>query len=262
MDVKLYKGDCLKEMDNIPNKSINLVLCDLPYGKTKNSWDTPIDLEGLWKQYKRVCADDAAILLFAQGSFYIDLVCSNRKMFRYDLVWDKMMSTGFLNANRMPLRNHEQIAVFYKKMPKYNPQFHKGKPLHGRNENNVFENRQSTYGNFKILPAKRGNTDKYPLSVIKIPKYHPSDCMHPTEKPIELLKYLILSYSDEGDTVLDNCMGCGSAGLASVITERNFIGIELDEGFYDKAEKRILSAKKVSDGRKKMLKLRAEGKIV
>ena len=128
----LLQGDCLELMKDIPDKSIDLILCDLPYGTTRNSWDEVIPFDKLWAQYNRIIKDNGAILLFAQGKFYVNLVNSNMKMFRYDLVWDKELVSGFLNAKRMPLRQHEQIAVFYKKLPKYNPQFTSGKPLHSK----------------------------------------------------------------------------------------------------------------------------------
>ena len=218
-----------------------MVLCDLPYGLTQNKLDIRIPFEPLWEQYKRITKDNAAIVLFAQGLFFVDLVQSNRKMYRYDLVWDKCLVSGFLNANRMPLRQHEQIAVFYKKQPTYNPQMSIGKPLHSKGKNyskkDIVNN---NYGEFHATDDDRaGCTEKYPTSIVKVAKPHPSVAVHPTEKPVALLEYLIKTYSNDGDVILDNCMGSGSTGVACVNTGRSFVGIELDEKYYGVAVERI-----------------------
>lgn len=240
-DIKLYNADCLEIMKSIPDKSIDLVLCDLPYGVTQNKNDIVIPFQPLWEQYERVIKDNGAILLFCQGTFYIDLVNSNRKLFRYDLVWDKKLTSGFLNANRMPLRQHEQIAVFYKKLPTYNPQFTIGSPLHSKGIN--YKNKDiknQNYGQFKVTDDLRaGSTEKYPTSILSFAKPHPSVTQHRTEKPVELLEYLIRTYTNENDTVMDNCMGSGSTGIACVNTNRNFIGIEIDKKYFDIASSRI-----------------------
>lgn len=238
---QLMQGDCLELMKHIPNKSVDMILCDLPYGKTKNAEDKPLPFERLWFIYKRIIKDNGCIALFGQGSFFVDLVDSNRKMFRYDLVWNKVLTTGFLNANKMPLRQHEQIAIFYKKLPTYNPQFSKGKPLHSRGFSyKDKEVKNQNYGKFDITDDIRvGSTNKYPTSILQFAKPHPSKAIHRTEKPIDLLEYLVKTYTNEGDTVLDNCMGSGSTGVACINTNRNFIGIELDKGYFDIAEKRI-----------------------
>ena len=237
----LLQGDCLELMKDIPDKSIDLILCDLPYGTTRNSWDEVIPFDKLWAQYNRIIKDNGAILLFAQGKFYVNLVSSNMKMFRYDLVWDKELISGFLNAKRMPLRRHEQVAVFYKHLPTYNPQFTQGKPLHSKGT--AYQTKELTnnnYGDFKATDDDRaGSTEKYPTSIIKFQKPHPSVCVHPTQKPIELLEYLIKTYTNEGDTVLDNCMGSGSTGVACKNTDREFIGMELDEKYYKIACERL-----------------------
>ena len=249
MDIKLIHGDCLEIMKDIPDKSIDLVLCDLPYGVTQNKNDIVIPFQPLWEQYERVIKDNGAILLFCQGTFYIDLVSSNRKLFRYDLVWDKKLTSGFLNANRMPLRQHEQIAVFYKKLPTYNPQFTIGSPLHSKGIN--YKNKDiknQNYGQFKTTDDLRaGSTEKYPTSILSFAKPHPSVTQHRTEKPVELLEYLIRTYTNENDTVLDNCMGSGSTGIACVNTNRNFIGIELDDEYFNIAKKRIEQAQKITE---------------
>lgn len=240
-DYKLFNGDCLEVMKNIPDKSIDMILCDLPYGLTQNKKDIVIPFDKLWRQYERVIKDNGAIVLFGQGRFYIDLVNSNRKLFRYDLVWNKQLTSGFLNAKRMPLRQHEQIAIFYKKLPIYNPQFSQGKPLHSKGvsfKNNQHKNRN--YGEFKIIEDSRaGATEKYPTSILTFAKPHPSIAKHRTEKPIDLLSYLIRTYTNEKELVLDNCMGSGSCGVACINTNRRFIGIELDENYFNIAKQRI-----------------------
>ena len=237
----LLQGDCLELMKDIPDKSIDLILCDLPYGTTRNSWDEVIPFDKLWAQYNRIIKDNGAILLFAQGKFYINLVNSNMKMFRYDLVWDKELVSGFLNAKRMPLRRHEQVAVFYKHLPTYNPQFTQGKPLHSKGTSyKEKELTNNNYGDFKATNDDRaGSTEKYPISIMKFQKPHPSVCVHPTEKPVALLEYLVKTYTNEGDVVLDNCMGSGSTGVACQNTNREFIGMELDEDYYKLACERI-----------------------
>ena len=238
---KLWQGDCLELMKGIPNGSIDCIITDLPYGLTQNSFDKPLPFDLLWKQYKRIIKNNGAIILFAQGKFYIDLVNSNRNLFRYDLVWNKQLTSGFLNAKRMQLRQHEQIAVFYKKLPTYNPQFSKGKPLHSKGtayKNKSIKNQN--YGNFKMVDDSRAGSDqKYPTSIICCQKPHPSKAQHRTEKPVDLLEYLIKTYTNEGETVLDNCMGSGTTGVACVRTKRNFIGIEINEDCFYTAKNRI-----------------------
>lgn len=211
-------------MRNIPDKSVDMILCDLPYGVTHNKSDVVIPFEPLWEQYNRIIKDNGVIVLFAQGVFYIDLVNSNRKMFRYDLVWDKQLATGFLNANRMPLRRHEQIAVFYKKLPTYNPQFSIGEPSHSKG---------------LLFADREDSTQKYSTSILSFQKPHPSVAKHRTEKPIELLRYLIRTYTNENETVLDNCMGAGSTVISAILENRNAVGIEIDKTYFDVAKKRI-----------------------
>lgn len=244
--IKLLQGDCLELMKDIPDKSIDMILCDLPYGVTSNKKDITIPFDKLWKRYERIIKDNGAILLFGQGAFYVDLVNSNRKLFRYDLVWDKQLISGFLNAKRMPLRQHEQIAVFYKKLPTYNPQFTQGKPLHSKGVS--YKNKEHTnqnYGEFHMTDDSRaGSTEKYPTSILSFSKPHPSIAKHRTEKPVELLEYLIKTYTNEGEIVVDNCMGSGSTGVACINTNRNFIGIELDEKYFGIAKERIEEATK------------------
>ena len=239
--IDIRQGDCLELMKDIPDKSIDMILCDLPYGTTQNKSDIIIPFDKLWNSYERIIKDNGAIVLFAQGVFYVDLVNSNRKLFRYDLIWDKVLTSGFLNAKRMPLRQHEQIAVFYKKLPKYNPQFTSGKPLHSKGK--TYKDKpivNQNYGVFHTADDSRaGSTEKYPTSILKFQKPHPSISVHRTQKSVELLEWLINTYTNAGETVLDNCMGSGSTGVACINTNRNFIGYELDEKYFEIAEKRL-----------------------
>ncbi len=241
-DIKLYCGDCLELMKDIPNKSIDLILCDLPYGRTHNKWDSIIPFNELWEQYNRIIKDNGAILLFCDGLFMCDLMNSNRKMWRYNLVWNKVLPSGFLNANRQPLRQHEEICVFYKKQPIYHPQKHKGKPNHSKGKPKVTQNNNYNKMEFVDNSEELGDM-KHPTSIISISKPHPSIMVHPTQKPVELLEWLIKSYTDENMIVLDNCMGSGSTGIACVNTNRQFIGIELNEEYFNIAKERIEGVK-------------------
>lgn len=233
-------------MKQIPSGSLDMIACDLPYGVTQNKLDIVIPFEPLWSEYKRIIKERGCIALFAQGVFFVELVQSNRKMFRYDLVWDKVLTTGFLNAGRMPLRQHEQIAIFYKKLPEYHPQFTEGKPLHSKGVSYMEkEHKNNNYGQFSMTDdSRKGSTEKYPTSIIRVPKPHPSIALHRTEKPVELLKWLVLTYSSEGDTIMDNCMGAGGCGVACAETGRKFIGIEKDPGYFEIAKNRIEDAYK------------------
>lgn len=236
----IRQGDCLKLMNELPDNSIDMVLCDLPYGVTRNVWDKKLPFDKLWQQYKRVAKPSAAILLFGQGKFFAELVGSNTKWFRYDIVWDKVCPTGFLNANRMPLRRHEQIAVFYNHLPRYRSQFTIGRPLHGRGTKYLAKSGiNRNYGRYEQMQdTRKGDAHKYPTSIIQVCR-HPSMAIHPTEKPVELLELLIKTYTDEGDIVLDNCIGCGSTALACVKTKRHFIGYELEKEYCDIAKQRL-----------------------
>lgn len=237
--INLYNADCLEKMKEIPAESIDMILCDLPYGVTRCEWDKNIDLKKLWNEYERIIKENGVICLFAQTKFYYELLNSNSKLFRYDLIWDKVLVSGFLNANRQPLRRHEQIAIFYKKQPKYNPQMGEGKPLHGKGTTTKIK-KCNVYGKFNKLPdVRKGTTEKYPTSILRFPKLHSSQMLYPTEKPIELLEYLIKTYTDEGEVVLDNCMGSGTTGVACKNTNRNFIGIEINKNAFEIAKKRL-----------------------
>lgn len=239
---RIYNMDCLEGMMMLPDQSVDMILCDLPYGKTQNANDIPIPFEPLWKEYERIIKKNGAILLFGQGSFYIDLVNSNRKIFRYDLVWNKVLTTGFLNAKRMPLRQHEQIAVFYKQLPTYHPQFSQGKPLHSRGLSyKRKEPKNQNYGTFGVTDDIRaGSTEKYPTSILEFVKPHPSKAKHRTEKPAALFEYLIQTYTNEGETVLDNCIGSGTTAIACINTNRKYIGFEISKEYCEIANRRIM----------------------
>ncbi len=242
----LYKGDCLVEMAKIPDKSVDMILCDLPYGvlnrQNKDAqWDNIIPLQPMWEHYLRVIKDNGAIVLFCQGMFTAELMMSQPKLWRYNLIWDKVAPTGFLNANVAPLRSHEDIAIFYKSRPAYHPQmiftgWHKRNHGKGSMKGNTTN---QCYGDFKDLPTKMSE-EKFPTSIITISKEHSvGKFFHPTQKPVNLCRYLIRTYTNEGDTVLDNTMGSGTTGVACVKEKRNFIGIELNEEYFKIAKQRI-----------------------
>lgn len=227
-------GDCLVLMQEIPDKSIDMILCDLPYGKTENKWDLPLDLEELWKQYKRIIKDNGAILLFSQMPFTADLVKSNEKIFRYEWIWQKGRATGFMNSKKMPLKAHENILVFYKKLPTYNPQMREGFGRYAK----IQRTKSSNYERFKMCRTE-SDGKRYPIDVIQFHSVKNNDILHPTQKPIALLEYLIKTYTNTGEIVLDNCMGSGSTIIAAINTNRHYIGIEINEQYYCIAKKRI-----------------------
>ena len=233
-NIQLYHGDCLDKMKNIPDKSIDMILCDLPYGTTQNKWDSIIPLEPLWEQYKRIIKDNGAILLFGSQPFTTILNYSNISNYRYEWVWIKNNSTGFQLANKRPLKKHELISVFYKKQPTYNPQ--------GLIEYNKINKRGSMGENWSEMNSNNyiQRWTNYPTQILEY-KYDKQK-LHPTQKPVALLEYLIKTYTNEGEIVLDNTMGSGSTGVACVNTNRKFIGIELEEKYFNIAENRIEEA--------------------
>jgi len=240
---KIYNEDCLEGMKRIPDNSVDMVLCDLPYGTTACKWDTIIPFEPLWEQYKRIIKDNGAIVLTAAQPFTSALVMSNPKMFKYDWTWQKPKGTGHLNAKKQPMRDKEDVLVFYKKQVNYNPQFTSGNPYKagksGKKEK-VFEKGHTTYGKFKKsadIDSENTGT-RYPKQVIKFGVVE-RGTLHPTQKPVALFEYLIKTYTNESETVLDNCMGSGTTAIAALNTGRNFIGFELDETYYNLANKRI-----------------------
>ena len=242
MEIVLRYGDCLDVMQEISNKSVDCIICDLPYGVTKNTWDSMIDLDSLWKEYKRIIKENGAIILFGQDKFTAKVMLSNESWHRYNLIWNKELASGFLNAKRMPLRSHEDIMIFYKKLPTYNPQMVKGKPNHTKgtvigkqsSDSDVINN---NYGNYTIV--ENVSDMHYPKSILTYQKPHPSVALHPTQKPVELIEWLIKTYTNEGDLILDNCMGSGTTGVACKNLNRNFFGIEKDKKYFNIAKERI-----------------------
>ena len=233
-------------MREIPNHSIDLILADPPYGILNKSnsdaqWDKEVSLPSLWKQYKRIIKPNGVILLFGQGMFAAKLIMSNPKWFKYDFVWDKVRKTNFLNCKKMPMRQHEQVLVFYDKLPTYNPQMVRCEPLQKNHScGKLYKEQTNTcYGKFRKTETIISDF-KYPSTIIKIPKGHSKeDWLHSTAKPVNLLRYLIRTYSNEGDLVLDNFAGSGSTIIAAIEEKRNWIGMELSEKYYEICEKRV-----------------------
>lgn len=242
--VNLYQGDCLEEMGKVADHSVDMIFTDLPYGTTHNVWDVPIPLDTLWDQYRRVLKPGGAVLLFAQMPFGADLINSNRRWYRYEWIWHKTLPFGFLNANRMPLRTHENILVFYEHLPTYHPQKTPGspyqKPYHAKQSARPTRN----YGRFKQIPTINRDGMRYPRDVLTFSNGNHANKIHPTEKPVDLLEYMIRTYTDADDTVLDSCMGSGSCGVACQHLGRSFIGIEKDMVYFEAAKKRIEEAAK------------------
>lgn len=236
-NIQLFHGDCLDIMRKIPPKSIDMILCDLPYGVTQNVWDNIIPFEDLWKCYNHIIKDNGAICLFAQSPFDKILASSNINFFKYEWIIEKSKATGFLNAKKMPMKCHENLLVFYKKLPVFNPQMTDGHaPAHSYTKHT---GDGSNYGSTKIGISGGGQTTRYPRDVLRFKWDTQKSKLHPTQKPVSMLEYFIKTYSNKGDVVLDNCMGSGSAGIACINTDRKFIGIEIMEDYYNLAENRI-----------------------
>lgn len=243
-EVKLYNGDCLVVMESIPDKSVDMVLCDLPYGTTACKWDVVIPFDKLWEQYAKVCKSNAVIALFGNEPFTSLLVCSNLKWFKYRLDWDKVVPSGFTYARFRPMQQTEDVAIFSVGGGKtaYNPKMKKReKPIKsgGNSVSTTIYNVDMTVNGTEYVKTYEYKFPTTLMSFMKIRK----GSLHPTQKPVELLEYLVRTYSTDGDTVLDNCMGSGSTGVACVNTNRNFIGIEKDENYFKIAEKRIKQAR-------------------
>lgn len=216
-----------------PPQSVDMILCDLPYGSTKNKWDIIIPFDKLWEQYNRIITCNGVIALFCDGLFMANLMLSNTKMWRYNLIWGKNRGCDFLNANVKPLKSHEEIAIFYKKKPVYNKQFWYSTPYAPIKNGSLSDN----YGDRKQAWSESKNGERNPLSILSFNR--DASRVHPTQKPVALLEWLIKTYTNESMTVLDNCMGSGSTGVACVNTNRNFIGMELDENYFEIAKERI-----------------------
>jgi site-specific DNA-methyltransferase (adenine-specific) len=238
-DIKLIKGDCLVEMKNIPDKSIDMILADLPYGTTACKWDSVIPFEPLWKEYKRLIKANGCIVLMCGEPFTSQLINSNLPMFRYKWIWDKKFAGNFVTANKRPLNTFEEIVVFYNNQPTYNPQKTKrekpitsGKRCHPRN-------RTGTEENVTYEAEKKTYDDKHPTTIINIPRKIGKGTNHPTEKPTELMEYLIRTYTNENELVLDNTAGSCTTAIAALNTNRNYICMEKEERYYNIGLKRV-----------------------
>lgn len=239
---KIYHMDAFEGLKLIPDNSIDMVLTDPPYGTTENKWDMPIDLEALWKELKRITKDNAPILIFSQMPFSAQVVMSNPKMFRYEWIAEKDNATGFLNANRMPLKAHENILVFYKKLPIYKPQMRGGEPYIRRQS----KQHTTNYGYFAYTELKNDGT-RFPRDVLKIQWRRPfGGTLHPTQKPVSLCEYFIKTYTNTGAVILDPFMGSGTTAVAAINTGRRFIGFEREQDYFDIAQKRITEAQHVA----------------
>ena len=239
---RIYNEDCLEGMKKIDDKSIDCIITDLPYGQTQNKWDIIIPFEPLWEQYERIIKDNGAIILFGSGMFTAELMMSNRKHWRYNLIWEKTQVTGFLNAKKMPLRNHEDICVFYKKLPTYNPQKTTGHPRKvSKAESKVNCKKTTDYGEHGFTTYD--STERYPTSVWKFAKDVQKSALHPTQKSLDLIKCLIRTYSNPNDLILDSCMGSGTTAIAAIQEGRNFIGFEKEANYFDIANQRITEEK-------------------
>ena len=232
----IYLGDCIELMKQIPDKSIDCIICDLPYNTkarrtTWNDWDCEINITELFKEYKRIRKDNAPIILFASDLFSARLISENWQEYKYKWIWKKESGTGFLNAKRMPLRDFEEILVFYKEQPVYNPQMREGKAYTCKKGS-----LSSNYCKTDKIVVTENSGERYPLSILEFKR---DKGLHPTQKPLALLEYLVKTYTNEGDTVLDNCMGSGTTGLACKNLNRNFIGIEIKKEYFEIAKNRL-----------------------
>ena len=244
---KIYNEDCLEGMKRIPDGSVDCVICDLPYGTTRNQWDSVIPLYQLWAEYRRITKPNAAIVLFSQQPFTSMLVMSNPKMFKYEWIWEKDSGTGHLNSKFAPMKIHENICVFSKsaacyvkdknKSMVYNPQYRSGKPYKGHGGllgNGNYDTKWQ-----RVVDTCNDGEHYFPIDIIKFNR--DKEKLHPTAKPVNLIQYLIRTYSNEGDTILDNCMGSGTTAIACIREKRNFIGFELNTEYYEVCRKRIIN---------------------
>lgn len=235
--MKLLHGDCLSLLPSLPDNSIDMVLADPPYGTTQCKWDSVIDLSAMWRELERVCKPNAAIVLTAAQPFTAQLVCSNIGMFKYEIIWEKGNATGFLNAKKQPLRAHESVQVFYRQQPTYNPQMTSG---HARKTSKRKTVNSECYGKALAL-TEYDSTERYPRSVQFFSSDKQRGSYHATQKPVALMEWLLRSFSNPGDVVLDFCMGSGTTGVACINTVREFIGMEMDAEIFEVAQGRISS---------------------
>ena len=234
----LRLGDCLEVMKSIPSGSIDAIITDPPYGTTACKWDSVIDFDLMWEQLNRIIKPNGAIVLFGSEPFSSALRMSNIKNYRYDLIWNKIRAAGFLNANRMPLKQHENISLFYKKLPTYNPQKYIDKP-YDKTKYNGKDMKKNVLGSY-IKKEEKNNGERFPKSILKFSQnWSRQQQVHPTQKPVLLMEYLIKTYTNENETVLDFTMGSGSTGVAAKNLNRDFIGIEQDENYFNIATDRI-----------------------
>lgn len=235
---KIYNEDCLEGMKRIPDGSVDCIVCDLPYGTTACAWDSVIPFDKLWEQYKRIIKDNGAIVLFAKQPFASDLISSNRDMFRYELIWEKTRTGNNMQVKKQPSAIHENIEVFYKKQPTYNE-------IKFKVDEKYIDKRKSIRDSFYksehykgVMKRKADDGMRHPQSILPFNSVWHKD-MHPTQKPVDLIQYLIRTYSNEGDTILDNCMGSGTTAIAAIREKRNFIGFEKSEEYWRKSMERI-----------------------
>jgi len=234
----IYNGDCLELMNGISDKSIDMILCDLPYGTTQCKWDSVIDFNKLWLQYNRIIKDNGAIVLFGSEPFTSNLINSNISNFKYNWIWQKNKSTGFLNSKKQPLNDHETISVFCNQQTTYNPQMTIADRIYKRGLNKREDNSSECYGNQKDWVQVDSGL-RYPKRIIYFDNNNTRNQLHPTEKPVALCEYLINTYSNEGNLILDNCIGSGTTAVSAINTSRSYIGIELDEEYFKIAKNRI-----------------------
>lgn len=238
--IELIHGDCLEEMGKLSPGSVDMVLCDMPYGTTRCRWDTPLYLPRVWELLSRVVKKNGAILLFAQTPFDKILGASNIQDLRYEWIWEKTAATGHLNAKKIPMKAHENILVFYQTLPTYNPQkTHNHKPVNSYTKYLDTQNKPGVYGLATKEVSGGGNTDRYPRSVLKFKSDKQKIKLHPTQKPVDLLRYFIRTYSDSGDTILDFCAGSGSTGVAAEAESRNCILIEKYDHYVEVIRERL-----------------------
>ena len=239
-DYKTYFGDCIEGMKLLPDKSVDFLFTDLPYGRTNCRWDTPIDLAAFWKEANRIVKPSGAVALFAQTPFDKVLGCSNLKNLRYEWIWEKTQATGHLNAKKMPMKAHENILIFYRQQPKYHPQKTDGHaPVNSYTKSLEAQNRGEIYQKATQEVKGGGNTDRYPRSVVKGPSDKQTSHLHPTQKPVWLCEQIVLTYTDPGEVVLDCCAGSASIGVACCRNQRKYIGIENERKYFNIMQMRL-----------------------